>query len=114
MQVSLPSGVCQTLEKMGATMVLSDSGFDMAWGYMAYCCNLDVDWLQCTSSSSTHDFSVGEASEVPTRSASLTCPRNAGVEPVGDRNLLALAVLFLLVGLTPSLTIQACVRRWLC
>lgn len=48
--VSLPSGVCEILGKMGNIAVLHDSSFDMALGYMAYCRSSDVNWLHCTCS----------------------------------------------------------------
>lgn len=50
MLVSLPSGECEMLEKMGAMAVLPDSGFTLALGYMAYYPSPGIDGLQCTSS----------------------------------------------------------------
>lgn len=54
MLASLPSGVCQTLEKMGVMAVLHDSGFEMSLGYMIYCRSLRshgfptiLTWLKC-------------------------------------------------------------------
>lgn len=44
MVVPHPSGVFETLEKMGVMAVLPDSAFDMSLGFMAHCRSFDVDW----------------------------------------------------------------------
>lgn len=41
----LPSGVYQTLKKMGVMEVLHDSDFVVCLGFMFYCHNRDVAWL---------------------------------------------------------------------
>lgn len=92
--VSLTSGVCETLEKMGIMMVLRNYGFNMALGYVTYCRSRDVVWPRCTSYWFPYDFSVGEVSDVPSRRSPSTLRRNADCKPIGDRILPASVVTF--------------------
>lgn len=61
----------------------------------------------------TYDFDIGEVSDVPARSTVSTRRSIVDGGPIGDRILPASPVLFAPVELTPLLTIQAPVRRWL-
>lgn len=98
------SGVCENLEKMGVMAVLSDSGFYMTLDYMAYYRGRDVEWQQCTSSWLPYNFSMGEVSHVPSRSACSTLHRDADGNRKGDPILPACPVLFVPGDLTPLQT----------
>lgn len=47
--ISFPGGVCEAPETMGVMTVVRESGFDMSLGDMAYCWNLDIDYLPFSS-----------------------------------------------------------------
>lgn len=86
MFLSLRSGVCATLEKMGAR-VQHNFSFHTDFGYMASCCKWDVEWPQCKSLHIKQDFNVCKMSNFPTRRAFSTRRRNADDQEIADLNL---------------------------
>lgn len=113
MLVLLLSGVCETLDKMGAVTVQPDYGFDMSLGYMLYCSSCDVNGLRCTSLQIPYNFKMGELSDVPQRSTSPTCCHNINGSPINDVIVPASPVYFVPGDLTPLQTIKARVCPWL-
>lgn len=69
MLVSLLSGVWETFKKLGVIAVLSNSSYDIAPGYMGNYHSREVERPLCTSSRFPYDFSMGEVSDAPLRSA---------------------------------------------
>lgn len=63
------------------------SGFDMTLGFMAYCGRYDVILPRCTSLCSPHAFSMGEASDDPPCTVSLTRRGDDDGESIDDRLL---------------------------
>lgn len=101
MLVSLLSGVCELLEKMGVMAVLHDPGFDMSLGYMAYCRSRDVDLMRCTLLWLPYDINMGKMSDVLCCSASSTRCHNADGERIEDRIVTTFPVNFIRGDLTP-------------
>lgn len=111
--VSLPCGAGETLEKIDVMAVLYDSALDISLGYMPYCCSRDVYWPRCTSYWFSYCFNMHKGSDVPFCSASSTHLRNENGELINERTVPRSPVLFLPVDLTPVMTVQARLRRWL-
>lgn len=110
--VSLPSGICRTLEKISLMAVLCISGFDMDLGDMAYSRSSDVDWTQCTSSLFPYDISTSEVSIFPSRSVSWIFDRSADGKTIGDCFIPTSPVVSVPENLTQLRATQAPVRRW--
>lgn len=91
---SLPSGVCETLQKMVITEVLHDSVFDMSFGCKAYCRSRDVDWPQCMLSCFLYNYGICEVSIVPQPSVSSNRHRILEGESVSNGILPASSLFF--------------------
>lgn len=94
--MSLQPDACKALEKTHFMAVLGDTGLDLASGFMAYFCSATVNWAQGKSLLFPYDFTLGEFSDVLSRSESSTCRRYADGEPIGDPILPAFPVFFYL------------------
>lgn len=110
--LSLLFGVCKTMKRTGALVMLDDCGFKKFLGYMAYCTSHGLSWLLCMSSWLRYAFSIGEVSDVLSCRSLLTWCRNANVERIGHRILPPSDILSRRGDLTALRTNQMHLQRW--
>lgn len=84
MWVSLPSGACKTLERMGGIGILHASALHMSLYFMTYCSSCDVYWQCCKNSWFSFNYNTCDFSDVPLCRAFSTCLLIADAELIDD------------------------------